>query len=156
MLTINIGSRCPLLNPSDIAVVGFVPEQASEFERKQIQDLNVRVVDWETLAANPENEITKLLKIWGKEFDRFLVHFDVDVLNFIDMPIADTTASRDVGLKLHQAMEVLSVLVAEERFSGLTITEINPTHGKEDGTSTHALQTFVQKLAQVFSQAVKE
>ena len=151
-----IGSRHPLLNPSDIAVAGFIPEQASEFECKQIQKLNIRVIDWKTLAGNPEDEITKLLETWGKEFDRLLVHFDVDVLNFTDMPIADTTASRDVGLKLHQAMKVLSVLVAEERFSGLTITEINPTHGKEEGTSTHALKTFVQKLAEVFSQFAKK
>jgi hypothetical protein len=48
------------------------------------------------------------------------------------------------------------LLVADSRFSSLTITEINPTHGVEDGSSTRALHIFVQKLAQAFSQAAGE
>jgi hypothetical protein len=67
---------------------------------------------------------------------------------------ADTTASRDVGLTLHQATRVLEVLIADSRFSGLTITEVNPTHGAEDGSSTRALRAFVQNLAQAFSRPV--
>lgn len=150
------GPRRPLLNSSDVAIVGLIPEQASNFEHKQIQALDVHVVDWEAIAGNPEGEITRLLETWGKEFDHLLVHFDVDVLNFLEMPIADTTASRNVGLSLHQATSVLSVLVAEQRFSGLTITEINPTHDKEEGSSTQVLDTFVQKLAQAFSRPAEE
>lgn len=148
----NIGSHYPLLNSSDVAVVGFIPEQASDFERKQIQTLGIRVVDWEAIADDPEGEIASLLNTWGNDLDRLIVHFDVDVLNFLDMPIADTTASRDVGLTLDRAVRVLSVLAAEPRFSGLTITEVNPTHGMKDGSSTRALSAFVQKLAQAFSQ----
>lgn len=146
-----IGPHYPLLKPSDVAVVGFIPEQASDFERQQIRSLDVRVVDWETIAHNPSGEIASLLETWGNHFDHFLVHFDVDVLNFLDTPIADTTASRDVGLTLHQAVCALSVLVADSRFSGLTITEINPTHSLEEGSSTHVLPNFVQKLSQAFS-----
>jgi arginase len=151
-----MGSRHPLLNSSDLAVVGFIPEQASDFERKQIQALGVRVIDWEAIARDPEGEIESLLETWGNDLDHLLVHFDVDVLNFLDMPIADTTASRDVGLTLHQATCVLSVLVEDSRFTGLTITEVNPTHGEKDGSSTRALRAFVQKLAQAFSRPVGE
>lgn len=147
----DIGPRYPLLSPSDVAVVGFIPQQASDFERQQLQALGIRVVGWEAIARDPEGEILKLLETWGNNFDHLLVHFDVDVLNFLDMPIADTTASRDVGLTLHQAMRSLAILAAEPRFSGLTITEINPTHGVEDSSSLRALRAFVQELTQALS-----
>jgi arginase len=148
-----IGPRCPLLRPSDVAVVGFIPEQASDFEHQQIRSLGIRIVDWDAVAHDSEGEITSLLETWGHDLDHLLVHFDVDVLNFLDTPISDTTASRNVGLTLDQAMRVLSLLVADSRFSSFTITEVNPTHGVEDGSSTRALHVFVQKLAQAFSQA---
>jgi arginase len=145
-----IGPCYPLLRSSDVAVVGFIPDQASDFERRQIQAFDIRVVDWKTIAHNPSGEITNLLETWGDHLDHLLVHFDVDVLNFLEMPIADTTASHDVGLTLDQAVRVLSVLAADPRFSGLTITEVNPTHGMEDGSSTRVLHDFVQKLSQAF------
>lgn len=146
-----IGARYPLLKSSDVAVVGFIPEQASDFEREQIQALNLRVVDWEAIARDPSGGIASLLETWGNHCDHLLVHFDVDVLNFTETPIAETTASREVGLMLDQAMCILSVLVADSRFSGLTITEVNPTHSEENPSSTHGLHNFVQKLSQVFS-----
>jgi arginase len=152
----DIGPRRPLLRSSDVAVVGFIPKQASDFERKQIQALGIRVVGWEAVARDPEGEIARLLETWGNKLDHLLVHFDVDVLNFLEMPIADTTASRDVGLTLHQATRVLSVLAAEPRFSGLTITEVNPTHGVEDDSSIRALRAFVQELTQALSQPARE
>ncbi|MDY6940867.1 MAG: arginase family protein [Cyanobacteriota bacterium] len=147
-----IGPRYPLLKASDIAVVGLIREQASDFERQQIHELELRALDWKTIARGPSDEIASLFKTWGNHLERFLVHFDVDVLNFTEMPIADTTASRDVGLTLHQTMQVLSTLVADSRFCGIAITEVNPTHSVEDGSSTRALHNFVQKLSQVLSQ----
>lgn len=147
----NIEFRRPLLSPSDVAVVGFIPQQASDFERKQIQALGVRVIHWEAIARDPEGEMATLLETWGDKLDHLLVHFDVDVLNFLEMPIADTTASRDVGLTLSQSACVFSVLATDPRFSGLTITEVNPTHGMEDGSSTRALRALVQELAQALS-----
>lgn len=152
----NIGSCRPLLRSSDVVIVGFIPQQASDFERQQIQALNIRAISWEAIARDPEGEIVRLLETWGNQLDHLLIHFDVDVLNFLEMPIADTTASREVGLTLHQAGCVLSLLTADPRFSGLTIAEINPTHGVEDGSSTRALRTFIQALTQALSQSNRE
>lgn len=146
-----IGSRHPLLNVADVAVVGFVPEQASDFEKQQIQRLGMRVLNWDMVSRHPEGEMTNLLETWGQEFDHLLVHFDVDVLNFLDTPIADTTASREVGLTLDQAMRVLATLATDSRFSGLTITEINPMQNVKNNASIDALHRFAHKLAQVFN-----
>ena len=146
-----IGSRRPLLTPSDVAVVGFVPEQASDFERHQIDALGIRVIDWTTIARDPERAMIELLGSWGDQFEHMLVHLDVDVLNFTETPIADTSASRDVGLTLQQATRALSILVGDPRFAGLTIAEINPIRGADDHSSRRALQAFINALATAFS-----
>ena len=48
---------------------------------------------------------------WAEHFDCVLIHFDVDVLSFIDFPIAENVRRCD-GLKLEQAAFVLKRLTA--------------------------------------------
>jgi arginase family enzyme len=45
-------------------------------------------------------------------------------------------------------MQALTALVASPLLSALTITEINPNHGAEDGST---LTTFVEALARVLA-----
>ena len=73
----------------------------------------------------------------------FLVHFDVDVLDFVDCPIADVPHFEH-GLSLADAMSSLRVLVASPRFAGLVVTEINPDHADAEGV---AIGRFVSELA---------
>ena len=75
-------------------------------------------------------------------FDRLLVHFDVDTIDFTDAPLSENTG-RNEGLALDAAMEALAVLLASERLSALTVTELNPLHGAEDGAT---LERFVRAL----------
>jgi arginase family enzyme len=42
------------------------------------------------------------------------------------------------------------VLVNSERFSGLTITELNPAHGDEDGAT---IELFIEALTDVLANA---
>jgi arginase len=75
----------------------------------------------------------------------FVIHFDVDVIDFLDFPIADVPLI-DEGLTLAEAMESLAVFAASPRFAGLVITEINPDHMDEDGAGA---RTFVRELVNV-------
>ena len=109
-----------------VVMVGFVPEQASAFERKMIDRQNLSVLNWDRVAKNPDSEAAAILGDWASGLDRFAIHFDVDVLNFAEAPIADTSASRNVGLRLEQAQRLLSTLVSDSRCASLTISEINP------------------------------
>jgi arginase len=78
------------------------------------------------------------------EFDDgpFLAHFDVDVLDFLDCPLADQPEDR--GLLLDEAMESLGVFAGSSQFGGIVLTEINPDHADGDGTS---LRRFVEGVA---------
>ena len=72
--------------------------------------------------------------------DRFLVHFDVDVIDFFDLPVADVP-QHNSGLTFGAAMAALTVLVGHPAFAGLIITEFNPDHGEPDGSTARSLAT---------------
>jgi arginase len=66
--------------------------------------------------------------------DRLVVHFDVDTIDFVDAPLSENTG-RNTGLSLQEAMRALSGLLASPKLAALTITELNPDHGAEDGST---------------------
>jgi arginase len=53
--------------------------------------------------------------------------FDVDVINFFDLPAADVPQYSS-GLSLRDAMTALSVLVAHPGLLGMSFVEFNPDH----------------------------
>jgi arginase len=69
---------------------------------------------------------------------RVLLHLDVDVVDFIDPPIADIP-QHNAGLTFDEAMTCLAVFARHEGLAGLIITEFNPDHGAEDGSTADAL-----------------
>jgi arginase len=69
---------------------------------------------------------------------RFLVHFDVDAIDFVDFPAADVPQF-NTGLTFAEAMESLGVFAASRRFGGLVVTEFNPDHADEEGALVAAL-----------------
>lgn len=71
---------------------------------------------------------------WAARFDCVLIHFDADVLSFIDFPIAENVR-RCHGLKLEQAAFVLKQLTALQQWRGLTVTEVNPAHAPDEPTA---------------------
>ena len=74
------------------------------------------------------------------------MHFDVDVLDFLDAPLAENT-DRDPGVPLEGAARALAALLADERVRAVTVTEFNPHHGDADGATTRRL---VDVLATAF------
>lgn len=72
----------------------------------------------------------------------FIVHFDVDVLDFLDCPLADQPEDR--GLLLAEAMEGVAVFAGSSRFGGLVVTEINPDHAHSEGET---MRRFVEGIA---------
>jgi len=75
-----------------------------------------------------------------------LVHFDVDVIDFTDAPLSENTG-RNIGLEIHTASEALGTLLGDGRVAALTIAELNPGHGEEDGST---VEDFCSRLAGAF------
>ena len=96
---------------------------------------------------DPAGTARRVVEAWAQRFDRLLVHVDVDVLDYLDLPIAEETR-RNRGLRFDQLVAALRVLVAAPNWVALTVCEINPDHGEGDGST---LETLCDGLADVLS-----
>jgi len=139
------GPRHPLLSPADVHLVGFDPNSATEWERSAIREHSIAVSTLGDVARSPVSCADTILSGWAAKFERFLVHFDVDLVDFNDLPLAENY-SKNKGLPYSQALEVLGVFLGSPKFAGLTLTEINPDHGAEDGST---IQGFAQDLSRL-------
>lgn len=131
------GPRRPLLTDDDVIFLGADPKQCTPHERAVIEARGLQVVE---VAAAQE-------AIAGNR--PFLVHFDVDVIDFSDVPLSENTG-RGIGISFDAAFAALDVLLAHEALLGLTITELNPHHGAEDGSDVRRL---AERLAGAYRSA---
>jgi arginase len=60
------------------------------------------------------------------------VHLDVDVLDFIDAPLAENADGRNTGPTLDQAEIALGITARDARFRTMSIGELNPTRSAGD------------------------
>ena len=137
-----VGPRTPLLDNDQVLLFGWGHDQARPFEHEQIQAREIENVPLADVASDPIGAATRAVEGFGSRFDRLVVHFDVDTIDFTDAPLSENTG-RNEGLALDAAFAALAVLLAGERLSALTITELNPLHGSEDGAT---LGRFVDGL----------
>ncbi len=138
------GPRAPLLEPGDVLLFGWGREQATAFEREAIDRLGISVVPVDEVAADPEGAAARACALMEDRYGRVLVHFDVDVIDFTDVPLSENTG-RNQGLAFDHALRALDRLLAPPGVAGLTITELNPDH-TEAGART--LERFASAVAE--------
>jgi arginase len=141
--------RSPVISPDEVVFLGwdFVGSN-SDWERQLMIRKALRVVMLDELKADPEASADRAIRMLGP-IDRFVVHFDVDLIDFEDCPLGENYRHGE-GCTLDQAMSTLRTLCNDKRFAGLSITELNPDHGDEDrGT----LKRFVGALASALESA---
>ena len=132
------GSTAPMLRSDAVVLLGYGPEQTTSFESGVIDRRDIRAIPVDVVAAMPEHAATTALAALPSQVDHVLVHFDVDIIDFTDLPLSEERV-RNRGLSFAQAVRVLDVLAADERFAALTVTEVNPDHGAEDGSTIEIL-----------------
>lgn len=140
-----IGTHTPLLNPDQILF--FANGNSKPFERRIIEKYGIAEVGLEKVSADPTDAAQSVVDGWAKRFKRLLIHLDVDVLDYLDMPLAENTR-RNTGLHFDQLMAALRVFLGAPNWATLTVSEINPDHGESDGST---LRTFSAALADALS-----
>ena len=137
-------ARRPLLQPSRVVILGADEEVWTEWEREEAERLSLPRVGIEPLCRDPAAAAEEALgRLQG--CDAVLVHFDVDLLDFVDAPYSENV-DRNSGPSLAQAAEALRVLCSDPRFAGLTVTEVNPDHAASDDPG-------LERLAGVLAEA---
>jgi len=145
-----MGPRFPLLGDDDLLLFAYGPEQSTSWEREIIERRGLSGIPVAEVRAAPEAAAAAALAQIASRCDRLLVHFDVDVIDFTDAPLSENTG-RNQGLSFAEAFAALRVLLASDRLATLTITELNPDHGAEDGST---LARFVAALVDALAGSV--
>ena len=123
--------RSPVIHHNQIVLLGWDYAGCnSEPEREIIIRRGIGVVTLEELRADPASAASQAIAKLGT-VDRLVVHFDVDVIDFADCPLAENYRHGE-GCTLNEAMVALSAIASRPEFAGVTVTELNPDHGEED------------------------
>jgi arginase len=140
-----LGPRAPMLHPEQVLFFGH--HNVKPFERRIIEDRRIAEVPFAEVAADPSGAARKVIDGWAKRFELLLIHLDVDVLDYLDMPLAENTR-RNVGLRFDQLMAALRPLLGAPKWAALTVCEVNPDHGAADGST---LRIFAEALAEALA-----
>jgi len=125
----------PMLSSGQISFLGLGPH--TDFEAEVIADRRLPVVDVPTTAADPLRSAHTALSPLSA-CDGLAVHFDVDLVDFLDAPLAENT-DRGAAPSLTACGDMLRELLTDTRVRALTVTEFNPHHGAQDGSTTKRL-----------------
>jgi arginase len=136
------GPHVPLLSADQVLLFGWDPGQATGFEREVIERRGITVVPVDEVAGDPGGAAARALELAEGRCDRLLVHFDVDVIDFTDMPLSENWG-RNEGLAGRVALRALAVLLGSPNLAGLTITELNPDHAEEGAGGIEQLVSAV-------------
>jgi arginase len=136
----------PLLAPSRISFLGVDANEGTEWEREQVQRMNLPVVSLKDLTAAPR--IAAGVAVEALPKGPFAVHVDVDVLDFIDAPIAENVNGRNVGPTVEQLGDTISELWRNPACRALSVGELNPVHATADPAS---LPRFIATLARALT-----
>lgn len=142
----HVGKRFPLLRPEDVILVGAEREELTEHEHRRVSELGLRTYWSEDVRRAPAAVAAAALREMEDRADAILVHFDVDVMDFIDFPAADFPTI-NAGLTFEETMECIDVFVRSPKWMGLTITEFNPDHVDEH---EQLVVAFVERLVRAF------
>ncbi len=139
----HLGGRFPLMPVDQIVLFAYNPGEINASERDLLAQHLWLHFPLSSVQANVRHAAAEAVKLLEKRAERFVVHFDVDVIDFTDLPIADVPQfSR--GLMFQDAMACLSVFASSPKFGGLTVTEFNPDHTDQEGLLA---VTFLENLA---------
>jgi arginase len=138
-----LGGTIPLLEPARLAMLGPDPRETSDAGREFLAGLGVSLQEAPAFAADPAGAAERALAAVTRASGRFLVHFDIDVVDSGDLPLGNFPHYGS-GVRLDHVVAGLRVLLAHPSFAGLVLTEVNPTHdpdGAELRRLTDALAT---------------
>jgi arginase len=134
----------PLLTAQQLSFLGIEHAAATTWERRQASEQSFRYVSSQALADSPAGSARHALDALPS--GPLVIHVDVDVLNFTDAPLAESTGGRNSGPTLDQLAAALSIAAAHPRRQILSIGELNPTRS---AGAPDAIPRFADVLSRI-------
>ena len=145
-LLTGVGGGSPLLRPAEVVVFGdALPEEGDDPERRLIDELGLVRIPAAEVHADPEAAARRALAAVRAAGERFVLHFDVDVLGHAHLPLANmpNPDAEPWGLDIAEVVAGLRIVTADDRFAGLVLTEVDPGNAPDAST----LQEYVRMVA---------
>ena len=138
--------QVPLLEASQVVLVGHSQSDATRFERGEIERLGVARIGLEDVRSDPEAAAREALELLATRSDRHVIHLDVDVVDFTDAPLSEHP-SRNTGLKLDTMLSALRILASAPGLVAITLAELNPHNAAaDDGLLKRFARSFANAL----------
>jgi arginase len=149
----HLGPRVPLLPQDRIALFGFHPY---EIEPREAELLEKSAMLRYPVTSMDDRPVEFAGEVRGRLEERaraIAVHFDVDVMDSAEIPLADWPHYD--ALSLGDAMRCLSVFVGSPKLAALVVTEINPYHDPDGLLVRQFIDVFVEALRPVAAHAAR-
>lgn len=128
-----IGVRRPLLAPGHLSYLGVDPtRESTRWERDELARLDLALTEQAALVADPAAAAARARA--ALPVGPFLVHVDVDVLDFLDAPLAENVNGRNSGPSLVDLGRALAVLWRDPDCLGVSVGQLVPAHASSDPT----------------------
>jgi arginase len=131
-----LGRARPLLADDRLLLFGYSPDHG--VQQQVMGRRGLAGIPADRVRGRPREAAQEALDRVTAAADRFLVHLDVDVVDFLDLPMADIP-QHNAGLTFDEAMSCLAVFAGHQGLAGLVVTELNPDQGAEDGSTADTL-----------------
>ena len=133
-----VGTRRPLLQPADVAFVGFGDQEEDVHGWVPAPRLRGNEVIADPVAAGRR-------ALNALPHRHLVVHFDVDVLDALGLPLADI-ATYGTGMRLDHVTPLLKTLVSDPRVVGVTVVEANPDHDPDGRSISRLVNALAHSL----------
>jgi arginase len=141
-----IAPRRPMLTPERFVQFGHGSGGRDGPEERLAEEHNYLQVPGPNARGRGADAAGQALNNLPVDMLHYHVHFDVDVIDFFDAPVADVPLHGN-GLPYADAFAAVRLFVQDPRCVGLTVTEFNPDHASVDPVLT---SRFVADLANLF------
>lgn len=116
----------PLINPENIVLFGFDPLQPATEHWVYLLENGYKAFTRPTVQSDPGRCTKEALAWLSERVDVIFVHFDVDVIDSGEFPLANYPHYNGIGID--EAMTVLDQTLSAPKVKSLTITEVNPNN----------------------------
>jgi arginase len=123
--------HAPLLRPTDLVYLGVdATRETTGWEREQATELGLVLVDQAALCDDPRAAARQARDALAS--GPFVVHLDVDVLDFLDAPLAENLNGRNSGPTIAVLEQALVELISDPDCRAMSIGQLDPAHARAD------------------------
>jgi arginase len=147
----HLGPRFPLLPPDRITLFGFHPYEVEPSERQLLETSAIPQYPVTSMGDRPVERAAEALARLEERAPAIAVHFDVDVMDSAEIPLANWPHYDALGFG--DAMRCLRVFAGTPKLAALVVTEINPDHDPDGLLVAQFVDAFADALRPVAANA---